>query len=488
MSFAVSILVKATATLALALAVTRFAPRTRAAARHVLLAAAFGILLVLPIASMLAPPLRITLPIPLQRGANAAVADSMFTIFVESALAPVSRTPPSPGVSRTDHRSLLAPTALALWSAGALLFLGRCLLGLRQTRTLRTNARPWHRAQSMADAEVRDVGMRRVEVLRHDSITGPMTCGVLRPAVLLPTDACSWSDDDLHRAIVHELAHVRRRDWLTQSIARATAACYWFHPLVWLAWRRFALEAERACDDAVLERAEAAAHADQLVILAQRILDRPSASALAMASRSDLPSRVRALLDSSQRRGPAGAAWIATAALVSTMLVASMAALQIVAAQRADDEPSQMFDVATVKPCKDDSSAGDQRRSEWRMPSPGRLSLECVTLERLMYYAYAGLGSGKSPLRNTHPLTANLVRGGPRWIRSDRFNIEAKADGAADRAAMMGPAARTARGSFSVENAPRDRRGRTVCVDGGEGRTEDQTDRRRWLHTARGDA
>jgi uncharacterized protein (TIGR03435 family) len=121
------------------------------------------------------------------------------------------------------------------------------------------------------------------------------------------------------------------------------------------------------------------------------------------------------------------------------MLVVSMAALQIVAAQRAGDEPSQMFGVATVKPCKDDPSAGDQRRPEWRMPSPGRLSLECVTLERLMYYAYAGLGSGKSPLRNTHPLTANLVRGGPRWIRSERFNIEAKADGAADRAAMMGP-------------------------------------------------
>src|SRR5262245_2642089 len=49
-------------------------------------------------------------------------------------------------------------------------------------------------------------------------------------------------------------------------------------------------------------------------------------------------------------------------------------------------------------------------------------------------------------------------------------------------------AARAARGSFSAENAPRDRRGGTVRVDGGEGRTEDQTDRRRWMHTARGDA
>src|SRR5262245_24529983 len=307
MTVAVSILVKATATLALFLAVTRFARRTRAAARHVLLAAAFAILLVLPIASMLAPPLRLTLPIPLQGGANAAIADSVLTMIVESAVSPTPSPPPA--VSRTDHR-LLSSTALALWIGGALLFVGRFALGLRQMRTLRADARPLLSAQSIADAEVADVGMRRVEVLGHDSITGPMTCGVLHPAVLLPMDAWSWSDDDLHRAIVHELAHVRRGDWLTQSIARATAACYWFHPLVWLAWRRFALEAERACDDAVLERAEAAVYADQLVILAQRILDGPNASALAMASRSDLPSRVRALLDSGQRRGPAGAAWI----------------------------------------------------------------------------------------------------------------------------------------------------------------------------------
>jgi len=57
-------------------------------------------------------------------------------------------------------------------------------------------------------------------------------------------------------AILHELAHVRRSDWLTQAAARAIAACYWFDPLVWIAWRRFALEAERAWDDAVVQRTD----------------------------------------------------------------------------------------------------------------------------------------------------------------------------------------------------------------------------------------
>jgi beta-lactamase regulating signal transducer with metallopeptidase domain len=40
---------------------------------------------------------------------------------------------------------------------------------------------------------------------------------------------------------------------------------YWFHPLVWMAWRQLALEAERSCDDAVLRRSEGTVYADQLV-------------------------------------------------------------------------------------------------------------------------------------------------------------------------------------------------------------------------------
>jgi uncharacterized protein (TIGR03435 family) len=244
--------------------------------------------------------------------------------------------------------------------------------------------------------------------------------------------------EDLHRAIIHELEHVRHGDWLTQSITRAITVCYWFHPLAWLAWRQLALEAERACDDAVLRRADPVAYADQLVTLAQQMFDRRDA-ALAMAGRGDLPTRVRAQLDGAQRRGPAGVGCIAIAVVVSTALVASMSTLAIVAARRTPDEPTQKFEVASVKPCKPDLGPEGGRRPEWRIPSPGRLRIDCVTLERIIYYAYAGLGSGRSPLLNVHPLTPNLVRGGPGWIRSARFDIEAKADGAATQPAMMGP-------------------------------------------------
>src|SRR5690606_37608319 len=150
-----------------------------------------------------------------------------------------------------------------------------------------------------------DFGIRRrVQVLLHESLSGPMTCGVIRPAIILPKDAQTWAADDVHRAIIHELEHVRRADWLSQCLARAIAACYWFHPLVWVAWRQLALEAERACDDAVLRASEAAEYADQLVLLAQR-LSTSRQPQLAMANRSDLATRVLAVLDGGQRRSRA---------------------------------------------------------------------------------------------------------------------------------------------------------------------------------------
>jgi len=73
---------------------------------------------------------------------------------------------------------------------------------------------------------------RPLEVLEHEAVPGPMTFGAQRPVIVLPVDAREWSDTELRCALMHEIEHIQRRDWLTQTAARAVAACYWFHPLV----------------------------------------------------------------------------------------------------------------------------------------------------------------------------------------------------------------------------------------------------------------
>src|SRR5262245_7794995 len=79
---------------------------------------------------------------------------------------------------------------------------------------LRRTGIPWREAEWTAFSLAIEIGIRRrVGVLLHESVCGPMTCGTLHPAILLPIDAPSWTREELSRAIVHELEHVRRGDW-----------------------------------------------------------------------------------------------------------------------------------------------------------------------------------------------------------------------------------------------------------------------------------
>lgn len=355
-SLAASIVAKATIVATLGLLAASLARRSRAAVRHALLAAMFGVLLMLPLVSAVAPPLRIpvniaarTRPVATLTAAPGAIpltAPAHPSIGVAPVVPPVVTRP----AGRQRGAALSLSTILLTgWIAGTVLFLLPVITGLWQVRRLRRSAAVWPPGISVIENLALDPGLRRrVDVLLSRELPGPMTCGVLHPAILLPEDAQTWPPDDLNRAIVHELEHVRRLDCLSHSVARVVCAAYWFHPLVWIAWRRFALEAERSCDDAVLGRSEAIAYADQLVALAQRLSLAAKGAAkaplLAMANRADLSTRVDAVLDTQQRRGRAGKLSVALAYSAAAALVLTLSPLRMVAAPQ-----SPSLDVAPIK-------------------------------------------------------------------------------------------------------------------------------------------
>jgi beta-lactamase regulating signal transducer with metallopeptidase domain len=334
-----SIITKATLTMALTLVGVRLVRKSRAAVRHLLLAAGFAVLLALPVVSIAVPSVPfVEVPIVTGGIAESPVLPSL-----------TDSTPAADSVSAVSGRRVMIPSSrvsailagraasvvlLAGWATGALLFLLPVVVGLWQVRALRRLGRPWQHGQSVLRQLAADAGLhRRIDVLLYEAVLGPLSCGVVRPTIVLPIDAQTWHEDDLGRAIVHELEHVRRGDWAGQCLARAVCACYWFHPLVWIAWRQLALEAERACDDALLQRAEATAYADQLVVLAERLSAVPKRSLLAMANRTDLATRVVAVLDSRQQRGRAGTFSLALVCVASALLVATISPLRVAAAQ-----------------------------------------------------------------------------------------------------------------------------------------------------------
>ena len=317
-----SILGKATVILVIGLTVVMLSGRARASVRHLLLAATLAAVLALPLIVLAVPEMTIGVP----------ASQTSESIDLRPAAPPVALTATADASipSRaTESASWSLPSWMTIfhtvWLVGAFLLLAQLAVDLRLLYRIRRDGLPWLERRELMRALASECGVRRnVEVLLHEGIQGPLTCGIWRPAVLLPAEACEWNEADLRRAIVHELEHVRRGDWAIQLAARATCILYWYHPLVWVALRRLSLEAERAADDAVVRSAEHTEYADQLVSLAGRLSKARTQPALGMANRSDLSARVSALLDDSQRRGRAG--WRPTAMALS---VAGLVALTL---------------------------------------------------------------------------------------------------------------------------------------------------------------
>ncbi len=142
----------------------------------------------------------------------------------------------------------------------------------------------------------------------------PMTVGVFHPSIRLPAGAEAWAANLRRSVMLHEEAHITRRDPLWNLVAQVARAVYWFHPLVWLVLHRLRVERERACDDAVLAAGvRPSDYAAQLLAFA-RTPDHPAASSeLAMAARH-LETRVEAVLAPLTVRTPvshAQRAWLA---------------------------------------------------------------------------------------------------------------------------------------------------------------------------------
>lgn len=303
MAFALSLVVKATIVLMVGLTAARVFRRAQASVRHVILAATFAALFAMPLYDAFGPSTWVVVPIELP---------------MARAVTPVQQTPPSATTEVTIPRPAISTAGssvelpsigaaiVGIWAIGAALLIGSLLVALWRLSRLTRRALPWLDVRPLADALAEEAGLRQsVNIVLHEDVDVPLTWGLTRPVIVLPMDAREWSDANLRHALLHEMEHVYRSDWIAQLMARMVRAVYWFHPLVWMAMRKLSLEAERACDDAVIRTADRTAYADQLVSLAERLKGAPRHVVLAMACRSDLSTRVLALLDERQLRGRA---------------------------------------------------------------------------------------------------------------------------------------------------------------------------------------
>jgi HEAT repeat protein/beta-lactamase regulating signal transducer with metallopeptidase domain len=217
------------------------------------------------------------------------------------------------------------------WLAGMVAVAARLVVGLiavawmsRKTELV-INA-PWLPfARELAAA----IGISpNLNFMRSSRTTMPMAWGILRPSILMPADADNWPLERLRIVLLHELAHVKRRDCLTHALAQIACAVYWFNPLSWMAVRHARTERERACDDLVLAAGTPGAdYADQLLEIARvmragRFPALITGATLAMAHRSQLEGRLIAILDpKTPRTGLSGLRTVLATALAACVIV-----------------------------------------------------------------------------------------------------------------------------------------------------------------------
>jgi TonB family protein len=303
LAFLVAASVKVTMVLACATLIASLLRRGSSALRHHVWSAAI-------LAALLLPGLIVCLPAwhsAALSTAAAAIAPLQSQVFN----AAPSETPSLTvnAIQASTLFSKLALGLLVLWLLGSFFLLARLLVGFARLIRLCAHSKPlfedvWMRAVLNLSARFKISRPVRLLECRSPLVT-PLTCGILRPLILLPAGAAQWPAERRRIVLSHELAHIARYDWFLQICAELARALYWFHPLAWLAAAQLRHESERACDDAVLLSGVAPSqYASQLLDLA-RTLENPGrawSAALAIARPTNLERRFAAMLNPSLNR------------------------------------------------------------------------------------------------------------------------------------------------------------------------------------------
>lgn len=158
-----------------------------------------------------------------------------------------------------ERLTALVPLLTFAWLAGVLLLALRLFGGWLLVLRLRRSATPvaGHLEEILARVSKRLRVARAVRLCRSALVDAPAVVGHLRPIILIPASAITGlTPQQLEAVLAHELAHVRRYDYLVNLLQTAVETLLFYHPAVWWLSRRLRVEREHACDDAAVEAVE----------------------------------------------------------------------------------------------------------------------------------------------------------------------------------------------------------------------------------------
>ena len=270
--------------------------RARPQARYALFCGALGLM-------ALAPPLTFLAARP-ETDETAKIPAPLSTASSPGAARPAVSSP-----AATDRLSWL----VGFWLSGVAILTVRSLGGwVLAQRMTRWKTSPASLSVQRAALRLRAVfAIRRsVRILGSAAAPVPATVGWLRPVVLLPISALTaLTPEHIELLLAHELAHIRRNDYLVNLVQTAVETVLFYHPAVWWVSGQIRAEREHCCDDlAVGACGNVVAYANALAAVEGLRAKRPAL--VVAADGGSLLARIRRLSNRDRWQPPPPPAWI----------------------------------------------------------------------------------------------------------------------------------------------------------------------------------
>lgn len=217
------------------------------------------------------------------------------------------------------------PAIVAVWLLGVVILSSRLLVSWARARRLayrgaKQASLQWlHAARRLSDA----LGLRRaVRLVESAAVEVPSVIGSLRPVILLPAAAIvGMTPEQIEMVLAHELAHIRRHDFLVNLLQAVVETLMFYHPAVWWMSRRVRIERENCCDDlAVAVCGNPLQYARALTRLEEL---RAHAPAITVAANGgSLMDRIRRLVTDRAESNGSTSRWAAAVAMLSVVIIA----------------------------------------------------------------------------------------------------------------------------------------------------------------------
>jgi bla regulator protein blaR1 len=359
------------------------------------------------------------------------IAGSYFAPHTAREIAPSVVSPAAEQVTRSVFASVFPETTPAsmpppafgflavwcvIWAVGLAIVVSSWWRRLRQIRAALLTAAPVR----LLDG---------IPIMSSPSFIEPGVFDIRQPILLMPDGVASQlTTPQLQAVLAHELCHVRRRDNLAAAIHMVVEALFWFHPLVWWLGARLMEERERACDEDVLRMGNAPeVYAEGILKICELYLKSPL-HCMAGVTGANLKKRIEEIMSQRGVHTLNGGKklLLAGAGALSVLLpiVVGTVRVPVIMAQTRTQTTSAAakFEVASVKPSHSDAPPKSNfplGTGDVYIRNGGRFSATGFPLISYIAFAYKILGN------EAQYLMPQL----PNWAKTERFDIEARAEG-----------------------------------------------------------